>query len=76
MFDAERLSVSASRKESHAAVREIVARAVAEPMHVLKALGEPKLAGIQTPYRADRLTILKVPWVPGVNLSPHDHRTF
>ena len=63
-------------KNPHAAVREIVARAVAEPMHVLKALGEPKLAGIQTPYRTDRLTILKVPWVPGVNLSPHDHRTF
>ena len=38
---------------AHAAAKEIVARAVSEPSQVLKALGEPKLAAIQTLYRSD-----------------------
>jgi predicted metal-dependent enzyme (double-stranded beta helix superfamily) len=59
---------------AHAAVKEIVARAVAEPSHVLKALGEPKLASIQTLYRSDQLTILNVLWGPCMYLYPHDHR--
>jgi predicted metal-dependent enzyme (double-stranded beta helix superfamily) len=63
-------------KESntHAAVKEIIARAVAEPFQVLNALGEPKLASIQTLYRSDELTILNVLWGPGMYLYPHDHR--
>jgi predicted metal-dependent enzyme (double-stranded beta helix superfamily) len=59
---------------AHAAVKEIVARAVAEPSQLLKALEEPKLAGIQTLYRSDRLTILNVLWGPCMHLYPHDHR--
>jgi predicted metal-dependent enzyme (double-stranded beta helix superfamily) len=58
----------------HAAMREIVARAVSEPGQVLKSLGEPKLSGIQTLYRSDTLTILNVLWGPGMTLYPHDHR--
>jgi hypothetical protein len=42
----------------HAAVKEIIARAVAEPREILRALGEPKLAGIQPLYRSDTLTII------------------
>lgn len=63
-------------KESnaHAAVKEIVAKAVAEPSHVLKTLGEPKLAEIQTLYRSDDLTVLNVLWGPCMYLYPHDHR--
>jgi predicted metal-dependent enzyme (double-stranded beta helix superfamily) len=52
---------------------EIVARAVAEPSQVFKALGEPKLAGIQTLYRSDSLTILNVLWGPSMRLYPHNH---
>jgi predicted metal-dependent enzyme (double-stranded beta helix superfamily) len=78
MFDAERFKqdcrAALQEKNSHAAVREIVARAVAEPRHVLKALGEPKLAGIETLYRSQELTILNVLWGPGMHLYPHDHR--
>ena len=59
---------------AHAAVKEIVAKAVAQPAQVLKALGEPKLAGIQTLYRSDELTILNVLWGPCMYLYPHDHR--
>src|SRR4029450_3991871 len=58
---------------AHAAVKEIVARAVEELSHVLKALGEPKLAGIQTLYRSDSLTILNVLWGPSMRLYPHNH---
>jgi predicted metal-dependent enzyme (double-stranded beta helix superfamily) len=78
MFDAERFKEAcrAALQETtpHAAVKEIVARAVAEPRHVLKALGEPKLAGLETLYRSEELTILNVLWGPGMNLYPHDHR--
>ena len=61
-------------QNSHAAMREIVARAVSEPGQVLKSLREPKLSGIQTLYRSDTLTILNVLWGPGMTLYPHDHR--
>jgi predicted metal-dependent enzyme (double-stranded beta helix superfamily) len=78
MFDDERFiedCLAALREKTpHAAVKEIVARAVAEPRHVLKALGEPKLAGIEPLYRSEQLTILNVRWGPGMNLYPHDHR--
>src|ERR671911_628523 len=78
MFDAERFKedclAALQEKTPHAAVKEIVARAVAEPLHVVKALGEPKLAGIETLYRSDQLTILNVLWGPGMRLYPHDHR--
>jgi predicted metal-dependent enzyme (double-stranded beta helix superfamily) len=58
---------------SHKAVREIVARAVSSPAGILKALGPPQHAGLQTIYRADDLTILNVVWGPGMTLMPHDH---
>jgi predicted metal-dependent enzyme (double-stranded beta helix superfamily) len=57
----------------HAAVKEIVARAVVQPSEVLKALGEPKLAGIQTLYRSESLTILNLLWGPCMRLYPHNH---
>ena len=61
-------------QNAHAAVREIVARAVSEPGQILTSLGEPKLSGIQTLYRSETLTILNVLWGPGMTLYPHDHR--
>jgi predicted metal-dependent enzyme (double-stranded beta helix superfamily) len=62
-------------KESnaHAAVKEIVARAIAEPREVLKALGEPQLAGIQPIYRSESLTIINFSWGPCMRLYPHNH---
>src|SRR6266511_3964518 len=59
---------------AHAAIRDIVARAVVEPREVLTSLGEPKLSGLQTLFRSETLTILKVLWGPGMSLYPHDHR--
>jgi predicted metal-dependent enzyme (double-stranded beta helix superfamily) len=59
---------------AHAAIRDIVARAVVEPREVLASLGEPKFSGLQTLFRSETLTILNVLWGPGMSLYPHDHR--
>ncbi len=78
MFELEQLVADcrAALKEdpSHKLVREVVARAVSEPGAVLKALGEPKRAEMQTLYRAEDLTILNVIWAPWMNLLPHNHQ--
>ena len=78
MFDSDRFIEDCCdglrEQNPHAAVREIVARAVSEPSGVLRSLGEPKLSGIQTVYRSETLTILNVLWGPGMTLYPHDHR--
>ena len=58
----------------HAAIREVVTKAVSEPGAILKSLGEPKISGIETLYRSETLTILNVLWGPGMTLYPHDHR--
>jgi len=59
---------------SQSSVCEVVARAVAGPAAVLKVLGEPQNAEIQTLYRADNLTILNVIWAPWMTLLPHNHQ--
>lgn len=55
-------------------VREVVARAVSAPEAVLKAVGEPRKAGITPLYRSEELTILNVIWAPWMTLLPHNHR--
>jgi predicted metal-dependent enzyme (double-stranded beta helix superfamily) len=59
---------------SHKSVREVVARAVSKPSAVLKTLGEPTRAEMQTLYRAADLTILNVIWAPWMTLLPHNHQ--
>ena len=77
MFNTERFiedcCSALNQDNTHAAVKEIVTRAVAEPSQVLKALGEPRLAGVETLYRSDSLTILNVLWGPFMRLYPHNH---
>jgi len=55
-------------------IRDITARAVSDPSAVLKALGEPARAGIQTLFRSAFLTILNVIWGPHMTLFPHNHQ--
>jgi predicted metal-dependent enzyme (double-stranded beta helix superfamily) len=75
MFDLDRFieECRAAVKEGQPAVRELVARAVAEPAAVLRALGEPARAGLNTLYRSDELTILNLVWGPYMTLMPHNH---
>src|ERR1700719_36818 len=66
MFDLQRFiadcRAALAEGTSHRAVREVVARAVCDPGAVLKALGEPKRAGIEALYHASDLTILNILW--------------
>jgi predicted metal-dependent enzyme (double-stranded beta helix superfamily) len=55
------------------AVREVLARAVADPAGVLAGLGEPRRAEIRPLHRAPDLTILNVIWGPGMTVMPHNH---
>ena len=78
MFEKERFieDCRAALKDTnaHAAIRELVARAVNEPAQVLRALGEPGRAGVDTIYRSDDLTILNLCWGPRMVFKPHDHQ--
>lgn len=62
-------------KESNAqaAIHELVARTVSDPAQIVRALGEPQRAGIETIYKADDLTILNLCWGPRMKFKPHDH---
>ena len=78
MFAKERLvedcRAALQGKDAQAAIRELVAKAVSEPAQVLRVLGEPTRAGVETIYKADDLTILNLCWGPGMQFKPHDHR--
>ena len=55
-------------------MRDVVARAVAEPAVVLKMLGEPRRGEVQKIYHSPTLTILNVVWAPYMTIYPHNHR--
>jgi predicted metal-dependent enzyme (double-stranded beta helix superfamily) len=81
MFDVERLIADCTdaitADPTHKGVREVLARAMADPQDVLRGLGgPPDRAGIRVLHRSDRLTVLNVVWGPGMSIMPHDHRTW
>jgi predicted metal-dependent enzyme (double-stranded beta helix superfamily) len=55
------------------AIRELTREAVSDPSHVIRALGEPRKAGIEPLYRSDELTIINVVWGPRMTAMPHNH---
>jgi predicted metal-dependent enzyme (double-stranded beta helix superfamily) len=59
--------------KSHKSVRDVIARAVSDPAAILKRLGEPTRAALQTLYRSEELTILNLVWAPYMTLMPHNH---
>jgi predicted metal-dependent enzyme (double-stranded beta helix superfamily) len=77
MFDLDqfvadcRAALAADKSPKH--VRDVVARAVADPASVLKALGEPERAGLHTLHRSDDLTVLNIVWAPMMTVMPHNH---
>ncbi|MBE9558033.1 MAG: hypothetical protein IMF08_14340, partial [Proteobacteria bacterium] len=77
MFDTERFVEDCRRAvavdDSHKAVHELVARAVADPAAIENTLGAPAQAGIDLLYRGPDLTILNLTWAPWMSLPPHDH---
>ena len=71
-FVADCLAAS-KQDDPQAAVKEVLARAVATPRAVLAAVGEPEQAGIHTLHRSKTLTIFSATWTPQMNLVPHNH---
>ena len=74
-FELERFlaDVRAATHDGQGAVEEVLARAVSEPASVLRALGEPKRAGIQPLYGDDGLSVFNIVWAPHMMLAPHNH---
>lgn len=77
MFDLDQFAVDCraalAAEKSHRHVRDVVERAVADPASMLRALGEPKCAGLHTLYQSHALTILNVVWAPMMTIMPHNH---
>ena len=77
MFDLERFTADCraalAADPSHKNVREVVARAAADPTSVMRALGEPQRAGLHKLHHAGDLTILNVVWAPMMTIMPHNH---
>lgn len=61
-------------ERSRQALREVVARAVAEPAALLKRIGAPEKAAVQVLHQGPDLTVLNVVWAPKQVTFPHDHR--
>ncbi len=59
--------------DSIPAVRDVLARAVADHQSVLAGLGEPSAAGLDVLLSSPTLTIFAAQWTPQMNLLPHDH---
>ncbi len=70
----EECRAALKERNAQTAIRELVEKAVSEPTQVVRALGEPKLSGVETIYRAADLTILNLCWGPRMVFKPHDHR--
>jgi predicted metal-dependent enzyme (double-stranded beta helix superfamily) len=77
MFDLNRFiadcETAVRENDSHVAVKEVVARAVADPTAVLQAVGEPSGGGIQALHHSSSLTVLNVVWPPKMTIMPHNH---
>ena len=62
-----------SNADPQSEIREHILKAVSQPQLILDALGEPELAGLETLYHAEDLTVLNIVWAPGMTLHPHNH---
>jgi len=77
MFDLDRFIEdcrNASRENDDSrAIREIVAREVADANSVIAGLGEPVEGGSNCLYQGSDITILNVIWPPHMTIMPHNH---
>jgi predicted metal-dependent enzyme (double-stranded beta helix superfamily) len=76
-FDLDRFVAdlrAALAERSRQALREVVARAVAEPAALLQRIGAPEKPTGDVLYQSPELTVLNVVWAPKFVTLPHDHR--
>ena len=78
MFDKEQFVEDCKNAigDGQRGIREVVARAVSDPVAVIRAMGEPTEAGIVPLYRSENLTIMHFTWAPYMTLVPHNHNMF
>ena len=77
MFDLDQFITdlrAALAERSRQALKEVVARAVADPAALLCQIGDPDKAAVQVLHQASDLTVLNVIWAPKQVTLPHDHR--
>jgi predicted metal-dependent enzyme (double-stranded beta helix superfamily) len=77
MFDLDRFiaDLRATLPErSRQPMREVVARAVADPAALVRGIGAPDKAGVQVLHKSPELTVLNLLWAPRQITLPHDHR--
>ena len=77
MFDLYRFIAdlrAALSERSRQALKEVVARAVADPALLVRQIGEPEKAAAEVLYASPELTVLNVIWAPKQVTLPHDHR--
>lgn len=77
MFDLESFieecRTAVKEGESTSAVREVIAREIANPNSIVSCLGEPVEGGSNCLYQGPDLTILNVIWPPHMTIMPHNH---
>jgi predicted metal-dependent enzyme (double-stranded beta helix superfamily) len=76
MFDLDQFvtDLRASLPErSRKGMKEIVARAVSDPVSLLKVLGEPDKGTVKVLHAAPDLTVFNVAWGPHQITFPHNH---
>jgi len=77
MFDLDRFIAdlrAALAERSRQALKEVVARAVADPASLVRQIGEPEKAAVEVLHASPELTLLNVIWAPKQVTLPHDHR--
>jgi predicted metal-dependent enzyme (double-stranded beta helix superfamily) len=76
MFDKERFIAeceAATAEGGQRAVRELMARTVADRAGLVAGLGEPTRAGIEVLHRSRTATVLNLVWGPHMTVMPHNH---
>ena len=76
-FDLDRFIAdlrAALAERSRQALKEVVARAVAEPGPLLERIGVPEKPTGDVLHQSPDLTVLNVVWAPKFVTLPHDHR--
>lgn len=80
MFDLDQFvadcRAATTQAAAEKAAREVLARVFANPAAVMKAIGEPTVAGVKPIYCGEDVTIYNVVWAPLMTILPHDHRTW
>jgi len=77
MFDLDRFIAdlrATLAERSRQAMKEVVARAVADPSALYRCVGEPDKAGATVLHHSPDLTVINLAWAPQQITLPHDHR--